>query len=268
MFKISEQDFQRLYKHIYDNFGIDLSKKKQLIEGRLYNTVVKAGFTGFTEYIDHVLKHNNSNEMEQVINKLTTNHTYFMRESSHFELFRDTILPELEYRKRNKVLGIWSAGCSSGEEPYTLSMILRDYFANKPGWDTRVLATDISHRVMNIAKAGVYEEESLKEIPNVWKTKYFKKDGHDYHLTPEIKNNVIFREFNLMDPINFKLKFDVIFCRNVMIYFDAQTKAALIDRFYNATANGGYLLIGHSETIDKSHNPYQYLRAASYKKTE
>ncbi len=265
MSTISEKDFQRLVTFIQSNYGINLSNKKHLIEGRLSTTVRELGFDSFTQYVDHIMK-KNANDIEVLINKLTTNHTFFMRERSHFDFFKNTILPYLEQTKSNKVLSIWSAGCSSGEEPYTLSMILKDYFRNKSGWDTRVLATDISQRVLEKAKAGVYEAEGLKDVPDEWKKKYFTKTGNSYMFIPEIKNNVIFRTFNLLDPIKFKLNFDVIFCRNVMIYFDQPTKDALIQRFYNATNKGGYLLIGHSETVNKANSPYQYIMPAAYRK--
>ena len=263
MIEITQKEFTRLVDYLKNNYGIDLSKKKQLIEGRLYNTLVKNGFTNFSDYIDFVLK-NEKTEIEQIINKLTTNHTYFMRESSHFDIFKKLVLPTLENRKRNKTLGVWSAGCSSGQEPYTLSMILKDHFMNKPGWDTRVLATDISHNAMERAEKGEYDAEGMEDVPAVWKSKYFTKSGNKYTVTKEMRDNVIFREFNLMNPINFKIQFDVIFCRNVMIYFDQPTKNALIRRFYDATLPGGYLFIGHSETIDKNINPYKYLDGAAY----
>ncbi len=265
MSAIAEKDFQRLVAFIQSNYGINLSQKKHLIEGRLSNTIKGMGLNGFSEYVDHIMK-KNPDDIEILINKLTTNHTFFMRENSHFEFFKNTILPYLEQTKKNKVLSIWSAGCSSGEEPYTLSMILKDYFRNKSGWDTKVLATDISQRVLEKAKAAIYEGEALKDIPEEWKKKYFTKMGDSYMFVPEIKNNVIFRTFNLLDPIRFKLNFDVIFCRNVMIYFDQDTKDALIQRFYNATNKGGYLLIGHSETVNKSNSPYQYIMPAAYRK--
>ena len=266
MLKISDTDFERMVSFMYNNYGVDLSKKRQLIEGRLHGTVLGKGYTSFTDYVNYVTTTKDRAEVELLINRLTTNHTYFMRESSHFDMFKNAILPDLEGRKRSRVLGIWSAGCSSGEEPYTLSMILKDYFENKPGWDTRVLATDISQRALDIAKAAAYKAEALSEVPTVWRSRYFTKSGDDYTLVPAIRNNVIFKTFNLMSPINFKIKFDVIFCRNVMIYFDRPTKDALIRRFYEATEDGGYLLIGHSETLTKGQNPYKYLDVASYVK--
>ena len=267
MLTINDRDFQRLVTFVHQNYGIDLSKKRQLILGRLSNTILSMGFSSFEEYIDNLIKNKKPEDLE--LNKLTTNYTFFMRESAHFDLFRDTILPYLVETKKDKVLSIWSAACSSGEEPYTISMILKEFFGAKASaWDTRVLATDISQNALVAAKNAVYEEDSLKELSPTWKSKYFRQTGQPgvYTVAPEIKSNVIFRTFNLMDPIKFRLKFDVIFCRNVMIYFDQPTKDALVKRFYDATNPGGYLLIGHSESLNKATTPYKYLKPATYRK--
>lgn len=269
MLSLNENDFRKLITFIKSRYGIDLSQKRQLIVGRLSNTVVSMGYSTFTEYIDHILSQKNPQDIELMLNKLTTNYTFFLRESAHFDYFRDTVLPYLERTKRDHILSIWSAGCSSGQEPYTLSMILKEYFGAKAGnWDTRVLATDISQNALKAASEGIYDEESLSAIPTAWKTKYFKRTSEPgvYQVADVLKNNVIFRTFNLMGPIRFKLKFDVIFCRNVMIYFDQQTKDALVQRFYNATVPGGYLFIGHSESLNKATTPYKYLMPSAYRK--
>ena len=269
MLTLNENDFRKLITFIKGRYGIDLSQKRQLIIGRLSNTVVSMGYSTFTEYIEHILSQKNPQDIELMLNKLTTNYTFFLRESAHFDYFRDTVLPYLEKTKRDHVLSIWSAGCSSGQEPYTLSMILKEYFGSKAGnWDTRVLATDISQNTLKAAASGIYDEESLSAIPSAWKQKYFKRTNEAgvYQVADVLKNNVIFRTFNLMDPIRFKLKFDVIFCRNVMIYFDQQTKDALVQRFFNATVPGGYLFIGHSESLNKATTPYKYLMPSAYRK--
>lgn len=267
MLVISQEEFEQIVRFVYQNFGIDLSKKKQLIEGRLYAPFSASGYQNFSDYLNSLLKSGKSDDMEMLLNRLTTNHSYFMRESSHFDLFRDTILPTLERTKKDKVLGIWSAGCSTGQEPYTLSMILKDYFANKPGWNTRVLATDISMRAMDIAKKATYKAEDVLDIPKPWREKYFHNNADGtVTIDRSIVDNVIYRAFNLMDPIQFKIKFDVIFCRNVMIYFDQQTRDALVRRFYNATADGGYLLVGHSETLNKATTEYISIDTAAYVK--
>ena len=147
MLSLNENDFRKLITFIKGRYGIDLSQKRQLIIGRLSNTVLSMGYSTFSEYIDHILSQKSPQDIELMLNKLTTNYTFFLRESAHFDYFRDTVLPYLERTKRDHVLSIWSAGCSSGQEPYTLSMILKEYFGSKAGnWDTRVLATDIDRK--------------------------------------------------------------------------------------------------------------------------
>jgi len=267
LLEIKQDDFVKLTKFIMDEYGINLTNKQKLIEGRLGKTILDKGFPNFTSYVDHLLRTKSQDELELLINKVTTNHTYFMRESSHFEYFQDVILPEVEKSCRNRSISVWCAASSTGEEPYTMSIILKEYFGNRqPPWDTRMLASDISKKVLATAMRGVYSEESLKEIPDHWKKKYFKKTNDGYAVIPQIRDNVIFKEFNLMDPIKFKSKFDVIFCRNVMIYFDQPTKDALVNRLYEVTNPGGYLLIGHSETLNKANSPYAYLMPATYRK--
>ncbi len=273
MLNISDQDFQRLVQYVKANYGIDLSKKRQLISGRLSNTIKNMGYPDFTGYVDHIVSGKSSKDNEIMLNKLTTNYTYFYREKTHFDYFRDTILPYIVKAKaKNRVMSIWSAGCSSGEEPYTITMLIREFLgAQANAWDTRILATDISHQVLAKAKNGLYEEESLRELPPDWKRKYFtpvKGAPGTYEVSKPLRSNVIFRTFNLMSPIRFKLKFDVIFCRNVMIYFDQDTKEALVERFYQASNPGAYLLIGHSENLNKERTPYDYIMPATYRKSE
>lgn len=265
--EITDGDFQRLVNFIQRDYGIDLSKKRQLISGRLSYTIRTKGYGGFKPFVDRLLEKRDPDDVEMVINKLTTNYTFFMREQEHFNFFSNTILPQLVERHQNdKTLSIWSAGCASGEEPYTISMYIKDFLgAQADRWDTRVLATDISKEALAKAQTGKYNLPAT--IPSLWKTRFFTPAGADgvCQVAPVIRDNVIFRTFNLMDPIRFRLKFDVIFCRNVMIYFNQETKDALIARFCEATNPGGYLLIGHSETMGQ--NPgYRYLAPATFQK--
>ncbi len=251
---ITDADFQRLVRFIQEHYGIDLSKKRQLITSRLSQSLKSRGYHDFKSFLEHLFTTQDPQDLELVLNKLTTNYTYFLREKDHFTFFQQTVLPELEKRhQKDKVLAIWSAGCSSGEEPYTLSMCLKDYFGPQAKqWDTRVLATDISQQAMSKAQAAVYQPPA--DMPADWLRRYFIQDvpGSQYTVAPAIRSNVIFRTFNLMDPIRFRLKFDVIFCRNVMIYFDQKTRDGLIQRFYNAMAPNAYLFISHSESLGQT----------------
>ncbi len=272
MIPINNDDFIHFVAFIKQNYGIDLSKKKGLIQSRLQNTIVAMNLKSFSEYAERIMKGTDSAEVEEMLSKLTTNYTYFMREQQHFNYFSAAVLPQLEKNKKDKSLAIWSAGCSSGEEPYTLSMILFDYFGENSAYDTKVLATDISKHALNKAKLGVFKQEALEKLPERWLKLYFiKNKDHTYNVTPSIRRNVVFREFNLMNPIQFKSKFDVIFCRNVMIYFDKETKDALAERFFNASNNEAYLFIGHSETLgndlpQNTNYKYMYVMPAVYKK--
>ncbi len=263
---ISDADFRKLVHFVQSNYGIDLSQKRQLITGRLSVTIKQLGYQNFSEFVDHVLKTRDEKEVTLLLNKLTTNYTFFMREQDHLDYFHQQIIPDIVRRhERDKSLAIWSAGCSSGEEPYNISMYLFDYLgAQASQWDTRILATDISAQALNTARQGIYELPDT--IPAEWRRKYFTDLKNGRHaVAPAIKNNVIFQTFNLMDPIRFRRKFDVIFCRNVMIYFDQPTKDALVQRFYDATTPGGYLLISYSENLSPN-TSYRRLAPATFQK--
>ena len=264
---ITDNDFNRLVKFVQSNYGIDLSQKRQLITGRLSTALKQRGYTTFTDFVNHVLQTKDNDLITLLLDKLTTNYTFFMREKEHLDLFCRQIIPDIVRRhQRDKTLAIWSAGCSSGEEPYNISIIIKEFLgAQASQWDTRVLATDISQKALASAKRGVYELPDT--IPPAWRKKYFQPvpGGKQYMVAPILRNNVIFQTFNLMDPIKFRLKFDVIFCRNVMIYFDQPTKDALVQRFYDATVPGGYFMISHSENLGKN-APYQTVAPSTFQK--
>jgi chemotaxis protein methyltransferase CheR len=270
MVEISEREFEQLAELIKSHYGINLSeKKKTLVTGRLQNVLSQNNFKNFSEYIDYLISDRTGSAAVTLIDKITTNHTFFMREVDHFYYFRDKVLPYLVSAIKDKDLRIWSAGCSTGEEPYTLAMIIDELLgADKRWWDSKVLATDISNKVLDAAVKGIYSNEEIGQLPAGWRLNYFRKlDDENSILTDRIKNEVIFRKFNLMDEIfPFKRKFHVIFCRNVMIYFDSMTKTNLVNRFYNILENGGYLFIGHSESITRDGTRFRYVVPAIYRK--
>lgn len=266
---LSDDEFYKLSNFTKAKYGLDLSQKKAMVEGRLQSFLTSRGYEEFSHYFQYLLSDRTGNEASALINKLTTNYTFFMREVNHFNYFRDTILPYLVSSVKDRDLRIWSAGCSSGEEPYTLAMIMNDYFG-KSGfyWNTKILATDISLQVLEIALNATYSDEQIKDIPAQWKMQYFEpiKNGR-YRLVKSIRDEVIFQKFNLMETnFPFKQKFHVIFCRNVMIYFDNETKRQLVNRLYDCTAPGGYLIIGHSESINRKETRYQSVMPAVYRK--
>ena len=267
MIRLTDKEFHDIYSYVKSNYGINLINKRQLIESRMQSVLMAKGIKSFGEYFE-LVKQNRFDEITAMLNKLTTNHTYFYREPAHFTFLKDVILPNHEKNNRRKDIRIWSAGCSSGEEAYTTIMVMSDYFGlKKSSWDYRILATDISLKAMEAAKQGLYRKESLKDIPKFWESKYFTKQGTDYfELKDEIKNQVIFKRFNLMDAFMFRQPFDLIFCRNVMIYFDQPTKNKLINKFYDVLKPGGYLFIGHSETIQRDTSKFIYIEPSIYQK--
>ncbi len=267
MVKLTDSEFLEFVQYMHKNYGIDLSKKRILIEGRLSNLIERKGMSSFSQYLESI-KRNNKEEITMLINKLTTNYTYFYREENHFNFLKETVLPYEEKNNKLKTLNIWSAGCSSGEEPYTLAMVIDDYFKYSLGqWKIQIFATDISENVLSKAREGIYSEESIKNLPESYKKRYFVKTKEGkYQVSPDIKKYVTFSVLNLMDPIVAKNKYDVIFCRNVMIYFNAETKINIVNKFYEATKSGGYLMIGHAETVQRNKSKYLYVSPAIYKK--
>jgi len=267
---ITEWEFIELVGFVKQNYGINLLQKKPLVCGRLSNYILQSGFHSFSEYFSHVKSDSTGQAGVILVNKLTTNHTYFLREPQHFEILERVILPQFAASEaRNKDLRVWSAGCSTGEEPYTLAMIINSYFgAAKSDWDTKILATDISTAVLETAQKAVYPSKQLEPLPKHWQLQYFREvDAECSALKEIIRREVVFRRFNLMNEIfPFKKKFHIIFCRNVMIYFDAATKDELIKRFYDHLEIGGYLFIGHSESINRHESKYQFVAPAIYRK--
>lgn len=267
MIRLSDKEFNFIVEFMKSNYGINLINKRQLIESRMNNTLVQKNMESFSDYFEIIKKHDKE-EISSLINKLTTNHTYFMREPQHFNFLKNTVLPYHEKYNKQHDIRIWSAGCSSGEEAYTTIMTIKDYFgANASQWDTTILATDISTKAMGQAQTKIYEPEALKDVPESWKTRHFKQraDGL-YDLNPAIRKEVVYRVFNLMDKFVYKKPFDVIFCRNVMIYFDQKTKNELVEKFYDALAPGGYLFIGHSESVQKEASRFKYIQPSIYQK--
>ena len=271
MKEITDSEFNRIREFIKQKLGINLSdEKKSLIQSRLSSTISDKGFVGFTQYFDHLLQDTSGEALIHFVDKITTNHTFFMREKDHFEYLRDTVLPYIyENHSQNNDLRLWCAGCSTGEEPYTLEMIIQDFFKDKPGkWDTQILATDISTSVLKKAIRGVYPVENLKDLPNNWINDYFEAFDDRYRQVREsIKKLITYRKFNLMEEkFPFKRPFHIIFCRNVMIYFDTDTRDQLVNKFYDATVTGGFLFIGHSESLNYMSTKYKYIKPAVYRK--
>lgn len=267
--KLEQQDFLRLKDHMKANYGINLEKKITLIEGRMSNLIARKGFADFGTYIDYALS--DPDEETLLVSRLSTNYTYFMREEQHYRFMVEKALPEWTPKIRDNDLRIWSAGCSSGEEAYTTAMVLDEYFGmQKSQWDVTVLATDISERVLNLARQAVYPEEEMRNLSDAYKKRYFRKvEEGMFQVTDGIRKEVVFGNLNLMQPVfSFKKKFHIIFCRNVMIYFDGPTKEALAKKFYDCLHPGGYLFIGMSETLANLRTDFQYVKPAIYVRSD
>ncbi len=272
---ITDDEFETIRSLIYKQFGINLTdQKRSLVVGRLQKLMRTLGFTTFMQYLNYLENDKTKNALGELINRISTNHTFFFREKSHFDFFSNVTLPQtVERLKRgnSKDLRIWCAGCATGEEAYTLVMLLFEFFGTQYGaWDAGLLATDISTAALGTAQAGVYPAERTTLIPKEYLRKYFNKTpAGDWVVQDRLKKEIVYRRFNFMnEQFPFKKPFSAIFCRNVMIYFDQPTRDALVRRFYNHTEPGGYLFIGHAESLRRDSCPYEYVEPAIYRKRE
>jgi chemotaxis protein methyltransferase CheR len=270
MIEITDKEFKKLAEYIKENYGINLKdEKKLLVTGRLQNILQEKGYHNFTQYFEALMADKSGESIISMINKITTNHTFFMREADHFDFFQNKVLPELKERITNRDIRIWCAASSTGEEPYTLAIILDEFFGKeKAGWDTRILATDLSESALETAIQGTYSNEKISVLSTWRVNNYFvKSDSQNWTVNDNIKYDVIFRKFNLMEKrFPFRKKFHVIFCRNVMIYFDDETRKNLIQKLYEALEEGGYLFVGHSESINRTQNKFEYVMPSVYRK--
>lgn len=268
---LTDAEFNRIVTYVKGHYGIDLSQKRVLVTGRLESYVLRNGYENVEDFLSKAEQDPKGEDAKNLIDVLTTNHTYFMRETVHFDYMTKVVLPYLKVREaKNKDLRIWSGASSTGEEPYTLAMLLMDYFGlEHKMWDTKLLATDISTRVLKHAVRGVYLKEQIDPLPEKWKRRFFRPLGaEEYQAKDELKNQVIYRRFNLMDPFPFKKRFHVVFLRNVMIYFPDDVKYQLIDKIYEFTEPGGYLFIGTTESLNKSMTKFSYVQPSIYRKKE
>lgn len=266
---LTTAEFNKIREYIKANYGISLSdEKKTLVHSRLRSTLQELGMDSFSEYFDYLLKDRTGEALTRFVNKITTNHTFFMRETDHFDYFRDVTLPYIEERYgASKDVRLWCAASSSGEEAVTLQILMQEYFRNKGGWDTQMLASDISAHVLDRAVAGKYITEALGNLPSEWIKEYFTKiDSQFSRVKDSILKQILYRRINLMDPFPFRKNIQVIFCRNVMIYFDNETRNQVVRRFFDIMDPGGYLFIGHSESISNAGTGFQYIKPAVYRK--
>lgn len=270
---LKDVDYERISRLVYEQCGINLHEgKKELVKARLGKRLREGNFQSFGDYYRYVTTNDGTAELISMIDSLSTNLTFFFREESHFDKLRNIIklmvkTPSQERLSEN--LRIWSAGCSTGEEPYSLAMTVCESINGLSG-DVKIMATDISTRVLQTAGNGIYGKERLKNVPPAILKKYFQMGSGScegqFRIKKIIRDMVQFSRFNLMETPPPNYRFDIIFCRNVMIYFDKGTQEALVSRFYHCLNKGGHLFVGHSESLTGLSHELKYVEPSVYRK--
>jgi len=275
---LKDLEYRSLVKLIYDKSGINLGDRKQeLVKTRLGKRLRALGIKSYGDYFKFVTTVGNDEELKNLINAISTNFTSFYREPQHFEFLFKTALKVIAESKEvapSRKIRAWCAAASSGEEPYSLGITLLEYFKAQSAWDIKLLATDISSKVLTEAFRGTYPAEKIKTVSPFLLDRYFEKETGDkgamYRVKNEVKRLIIFRHLNLMDPVfPFRGPFDFIFCRNVLIYFDLPTQEAIVAKILKYLAPGGYFFTSHSENIPlKFRSQVQVLAPATYRKVK
>ena len=267
-FQLGDRDFQRIVALIGDHAGINLGEaKRNLVYGRLVRRLRSLNIGSFEDYIEHI-EEPESGELEHFINSLTTNLTSFYRERHHFDFLRDHLLPELSKRKKNETILAWSAGCSTGEEPYSIAMTMADHLPDNQQF--RILATDLDSSVVAHAAEGVYPEARIEGLDKKQMQRWFLRgtgsNSGMVRVRPELRNHIVFQQLNLMQPWPIRKKFDFIFCRNVIIYFNKETQRKLFDRLQSVISDHGHIFIGHSESLYNVTSAFESLGNTVYKR--
>lgn len=268
--KLLPNEFTMIQRMVYDKFGIDLDKKEILVAARLGKKMREMNFATFQQYYDFVKKDSSGQALTEMVDVLTTNHTSFFREPQHFDFLNKIIIPNFVKGRMNR---IWSAACSTGEEPYTIAFTLTEALGAKTATTVQILATDISTRVLTHAQRGLYDAERFAQVPVERLRKHVLKGSGasegQYLVKKETRALIDFQRLNLMEDFSAKVgKFDAIFCRNVMIYFDQKTMENLVNRLAAQLEVGGHLLIGHSESLNNIQHPLKYIAPATFQKVE
>ncbi len=264
---LTAREFEQIRNLAHATFGLDLRPGKEcLVAARLSRHLRTGGFRSFDEYIRKVIADKSGEQLITLIDSLTTNHTGFLREIGHFNFLRDVVLPEYESAKP---VSIWSAASSSGEEPHSILFTsLNSRCKSSSG--IRLTASDISRSALALARSGIYSDERLSVLPFDWKVRYFERTGNlpcgFQQVRPAFRKMIHYQRINLMDPFPFREKFHVIFCRNVMIYFDRKTQGELVNKLAQVLEPGGYLFVGHAESLSGMSHSLGYIKPAIYRK--
>jgi chemotaxis protein methyltransferase CheR len=261
---LAPQEFEQIRQLARRTFGLDLKAgKEELVSARLRKLVRGGGFASFRDYCRHVLQDPTGAALASMIDALATNHTSFLREAEHFEFLRAEAIPALG---RRETVEIWSAACSTGEEVWTLAMVFNEAL---PGRRVRILATDISNKALRLAQRAVYSAEQCAAVPAAWLARYFVPEAgpaRAFRVGPQVRAQAQFRRLNLVEPFASPGQFPVIFCRNVMIYFDRPTQEQVIRQLEASLEPGGYLVVGHAESLARGTHALDYVRPAVYRK--
>lgn len=272
--KIEDNEFNKLSCLIKQQFGIHLGiEKKTLVESRLRQLLIQYNIKNFTEYYSYLQSERSAERLGELVDHISTNHTFFYREAEHFEYFKKEVFPEILVKHKNRNsrdVRVWCAAAASGEEPYVLLMTMMDVLGKDyKNWDCGLLATDVSAHALNIAKKGLYETRSTSQLPQKFLKNYFDQYNESLVQVKDfVRQNMTYRRFNLMNAqFPFKKSFDAIFCRNVMIYFDHQTKVNLIRQLNAFMEVGACLFLGLSESLPRNEDlGFDYVQPSVYKK--
>ena len=266
-FPMTQSDFDEIKRIAYSRTGIKLTdQKKTMIYGRLARRLRSLGLRNFSDYCSEI-KNENSKEMLEFTNAITTNLTSFFREEHHFDYLKSKFIPELiKANSLSRRIRVWSAGCSTGEEPYSIAMVFSE-FRELANWDVKILATDLDSNVVAAAKAGVYRADRTEKVPSPYeKYLHFDSTNQDVDINEKAKSLITFKQLNLLHEWRMKGPFDAIFCRNVVIYFDQPTQKTLFDRYADILADHGRLFVGHSESLNKVSDRFSLIGQTIYKK--
>lgn len=270
--KLSDKDFMRASNFIQKNYGIKMpSVKKIMLQSRLQKRLKALGMTSYTQYLDFVLGKDGKAEIVNMMDVVSTNKTDFYREPMHFEFLKDTLLPEYYQDKSNGLFKVWSAGCSTGEEPYTIAIELTEFMINNAGFDFSIFGTDLSTKVLKKAIEAVYPINRVDVIPLDLKKKYLlkskNKEKNLVKVTTALRKKVTYDRLNFMDA-DYKVNemYDLIFCRNVLIYFDRKNQENIINKLCRNLKHGGYIFFGHSESITGIDAPLTHIKPTIFRR--